>query len=138
MPTGIYIRTEKHKEALSRAGKLKTFSFSHRERISQAKLGKKRPDIANENNHNWKGEFASYRNKHKWIVNKFGKASKCENINCKYPRQTDKGILLAPKRYEWANVSNEYKRERSDWLQLCPSCHKLWDLGKIMINNIQK
>lgn len=35
-----------------------------------------------------------------------------------------------PSRYEWANISGEYKRDRSDWVMLCPSCHRKIDMGK--------
>lgn len=68
-------------------------------------------------------------------------------INIKSPRYRDRTVLLAryrlpcgqdvkvkiieqPKRYEWANISGEYKRDRSDWVMLCPSCHRKIDMGK--------
>ena len=79
-----------------------------------------------EKHHQWKGEGAAYSSKHKWIYRKFGKANKCENPNCK---------CILPKRYEWANISNKYIRDISDWLQLCSSCHNHFDRGLIKINN---
>lgn len=72
----------------------------------------------------WKGDKASYRAKHHWMVNNFGKADKCENPDCKY---------LNPRRYEWANISGNYMRELDDWMKLCPSCHRRMDLGLITI-----
>jgi len=68
----------------------------------------------------WKGEDAGYVAKHMWIVKHFGKACKCENKGCK---------SVSPKRFEWANISGKYKRNRSDYKMLCPSCHRRADYG---------
>ncbi len=46
-------------------------------------------------------------------------------IRCEFCKNKDK------KRYEWANISREYKKEVSDWIQLCTQCHKQYDLGKL-------
>lgn len=68
----------------------------------------------------WKGEEASYAAKHMWIVKHYGKAACCENPDCTYDN---------PKRYEWANISGEYRRDREDYKQLCPSCHRKMDIA---------
>lgn len=85
------------------------------------------------NQNRWKGKEAGYVAKHMWIVKNYGNASRCENMECVYPRKINNGreLLEKPRRYEWANVSGEYSREREDYKQLCPSCHRKWDLGKI-------
>lgn len=70
----------------------------------------------------WKGDKASYEAKHMWIYKHRGKASKCEQKDCSFEN---------PKRYEWHNVSGEYKRELSDYVQLCPSCHRKIDMGRL-------
>lgn len=67
---------------------------------------------------NFKGNTARYGTKHQWVYYHFGKADRCENKNCSYKN---------PKRYHWANISGEYKRDRKDWIRLCPSCHKKMD-----------
>jgi len=41
-----------------------------------------------------------------------------------YPRK--KGY----KRYEWANVSGKYRREREDFVRLCKKCHCKMDKEK--------
>jgi len=81
----------------------------------------------------WKGESAGYVAKHLWLIKHYGKANKCDNPDCSYPKIVNAGreVLDRPKRYEWANISGEYKRERLDYIQLCPSCHRKWDMGKI-------
>lgn len=70
-------------------------------------------------NVNWRGEDASYFAKHMWINRKFGRPSKCERCNVTEDRV-----------YQWANISKEFKRERSDWMRLCIPCHKRYDLAR--------
>lgn len=82
--------------------------------VSQAQTGK-----CEEESRGWKGENAGYVAKHMWIKKHYGKANKCEKCGTKNTS-----------RYEWANISGEYKRERSDYMQLCPSCHRKFDLRK--------
>ncbi len=67
---------------------------------------------------NWKGEEASYLAKHNRIKVRFGKADKCEGKNCK----------KITKFYEWANKSGLYLTKRSDWIKLCRSCHRSYDM----------
>lgn len=60
-------------------------------------------------------ENPNYRELHLLIENKYGKAKTCE-INSAHPG-----------RYEWANISRTYKKDKSDWIQLCAKCHKKFD-----------
>lgn len=69
--------------------------------------------------HFWKGESAGYTAKHNWARKYLGEPDFCEH--CK---RTDMGS------YQWANISGNYLRKASDWLRLCPSCHKKYDNGK--------
>lgn len=86
----------------------------------------------------WKGDKAGYEGKHVYIHYKYGKASKCENPKCVYPRMrlSNRKIMEAPKRYEWANISGKYRRDMNDWMQLCPSCHRFFDNGSLKIKRI--
>ena len=63
----------------------------------------------------WIGDNISYKALHNWVVRRWGKANKCEN------NEEHEG------RFEWANMSKNYLRERSDWKMLCVSCHKKYD-----------
>jgi len=65
---------------------------------------------------NWKGEKVSYRTLHNWIVKHYGKANHCEHCG-----------KLDAKVYDWANISGEYKRDISDYIQLCRKCHCKFD-----------
>jgi hypothetical protein len=63
----------------------------------------------------WKGDGVGYNALHSWVHRHFGSADKCEH--CKNPRG----------RFEWANKSGKYLRDRNDWLKLCRGCHTLYD-----------
>ena len=71
-----------------------------------------------ENNHSWRGEGASYGAKHIWIAKHYGKPDKCETCGTS-------GLI--GKYINWANISGEYRREKSDWKRLCKKCHVAFD-----------
>lgn len=108
---------EKQKDALARGRE-----YRHTLIINPTWLHNKkvRDKLRGEKNAMWKGEAASYQAKHNWIKRYFGRPSSCE-----FCLQAD------CKRFDWANISGEYKRERSDWYRLCAKCHKRFDLNKI-------
>lgn len=82
----------------------------------------------------WKGENVGYHALHRWVQSKLGKASKCSNPNCVYPRKNKRGeLMLKPKGFQWANIDHKYKRDLNDYVSLCGSCHKLYDMGLIEI-----
>ncbi|QGH72440.1 MAG: hypothetical protein [Siphoviridae sp. ctpQM7] len=60
----------------------------------------------------WKGENVSYKCLHLWINARLGKEKVCQH--CK---------TTNAKRYDWANINGKYKRDISDWIRLCRSCH---------------
>jgi hypothetical protein len=56
---------------------------------------------------------------HGWLSFHHGKAKKCENENC---------ASVNPKRFEWALLKGkDYERNRNNYIQLCPSCHRKYD-----------
>lgn len=65
---------------------------------------------------NWKGDKISYSGIHTYIKRKFGIPQFCEHCGS-----------TTEKRYEWANISKKYLRDRADWLRLCKSCHIMYD-----------
>lgn len=60
-----------------------------------------------------KNEYVSL---HVWVRKCLGTPSLCENCG------TD-----TSKKFEWANLSGEYRRELDDWARLCKVCHCLID-----------
>lgn len=65
--------------------------------------------------HNWKGDEVGYQALHSWVRRKLGSASSCELCD------NETG------RFEWSNISGEYKRDTSDWRSLCAKCHRRVD-----------
>jgi hypothetical protein len=105
----------------------KTFSEEHKLRMGKSNLKEK--------NWSWKGVKASYVTKHVWLHINYGSASKCENPNCDGPFKKD-GTKKT--RFHWANISDKYLRDVTDYIQLCVPCHSAWDRGKISIIGIIK
>lgn len=69
-----------------------------------------------ESHHSWKGDKVGYDGLHKWVESKLGRPSHC--LFCG---------STGEQRYEWANISYEYKRDISDWMRLCTTCHRRYD-----------
>lgn len=72
----------------------------------------------------WSGEFPEYSAIHKWIVRNYGRANTC--LNC----------TKIAKRFDWANIDGKYSRNIEEWIQLCRSCHMLFDRHEEVKNNI--
>lgn len=68
---------------------------------------------------NFKKENPGYDAVHEWIERWYGKTNKC-----------DKCGTLESKRFEWSNISREYKRDIKDWQRLCTKCHQRYDYEK--------
>jgi hypothetical protein len=76
----------------------------------------------------WKGDNIGYHTIHVWLKSLFGEPNKCENDNCVYPRKGTNGLLIKPKRYEYALIKDKkYERKRENFIMLCPSCHHKYD-----------
>ena len=69
-----------------------------------------------EHSPNWKGDDVKKGALHDWVRKHLGKPKKCEHCG------TEKA-----KQYDWANKSHQYKRDISDWIRLCRSCHAKYD-----------
>jgi hypothetical protein len=70
---------------------------------------------ADEKHGNWKGDSVGKDALHTWVIRKLGRPNICEF--CGHDN----------KKTEWANVSQEYKRDINDWWRLCRSCHLSYD-----------
>lgn len=121
--------TEEHKKKISIANTGKIFSKEHNEKIRLAKIGTKRSEetkmkmsimrkgkYLGEESSRWKGDNVGYGALHDWVKRRLDCpkiCSQCEDLNAK--------------KYEWHNVSGNYKRDLSDWTRLCNRCHKIID-----------
>lgn len=75
------------------------------EKIRLAKIGDKNPM--------WAGNNVGYHALHDWIKKRLAKPSKCSICN----------KVTASNQLDLANISQEYKRDLSDWEWLCRKCH---------------
>ena len=80
---------------------------------------------AGELHDNWKGDKVGYWGVHKWRQRNLPKTGICQH--CHRSGLSNWSI-------HWANISYTYKRDNSDWMELCQSCHRLFDNGKLVIH----
>lgn len=66
-----------------------------------------------ENHQSWKGNTVGYGGVHQWMRKEYGIPTKCDECG-----------TTEAKRYEWANISGKYNRDREDFRGLCVSCHR--------------
>lgn len=115
------------KMSLSQKGKPK-WTDEQKKQISERQKGKKKSEETKrkmswsakkeEKSHNWKGDAVKYRGLHAWVRRQLGDPKKCEH--CRKDGLMNRHI-------HWANKSGEYKRDISDWIRLCVSCHLKYD-----------
>lgn len=89
--------------------------WSHIYRRNIKKIHKKWTD---ESKHpRWKGDSVGYWSLHLWVSKHRGRPKTCEHCGLSDPKR----------KYYWANKSHKYKRDLSDWIRLCCSCHRKYD-----------
>lgn len=89
--------------------------------------GKKITQMHGSKHFAWKALNVGYRALHSWIQRELGTPNKCS-----YCPKKGKGHNM-----HWANISGEYRRDKSDWIRLCPSCHGIFDSTRRGISNIR-
>lgn len=77
--------------------------------------------LKGEKHHNWKGGKVGYCGLHKWVARELGKANHCGECGLDKVPEGRKHM------FEWANISKKYKRDLTDWKQLCIPCHIEFD-----------
>jgi hypothetical protein len=90
----------------------KTHTDEARAKISAAMRGNDHSPTGKDSPH-WRGDEVGYGGLHDWMTKQYGQPVGCE----------DCGTTDPDKRYEWANISGEYRRDRSDFRRLCKKCH---------------
>ena len=110
-------QSESHKLAISNALKGKPKSPEHIINAANAHRGMKHPSVQGENNHNWKGDKATYGSLHDWVSGNLGNPKLCR----------DCGENRIDIYYQWSNISGSYRRDLSDWIRLCVRCHRKKD-----------
>ncbi len=112
-------------EAISQRNLGKKLSIETREKISMARVrdGIKPPSMKGKK---WKAlkEIVTYSGIHTFIRRIYGSPKECSNCGLEGRKNKTRWNI------HWANVSGKYLRDRADWLALCVSCHKKYDLAK--------
>jgi hypothetical protein len=70
--------------------------------------------MTEERNNMWKGDNVGYAALHEWVKSRLIKPKKCQECDL-------------VKSLDLANISQEYKRDLSDWEWLCRKCHMVKD-----------
>lgn len=118
MPTGVYLRTEYHKEILSENGKgnLGVPRKVVKNREEWLELQRQKIGIG-DRNINWKGDRVTYSPLHKWVRRCLGNLKEC--VYCGNTGETGK--------IELASISHKAKRDLTDYIPLCVKCHREYD-----------
>ena len=127
------IRDGIHSMAGKKAGEVYWSTQEARDKVSARMMGKqyalgyKHTDKAKKSmsinrsggkHYAWKEDNASYSAVHKWLINNYGPADKCENIGC----------LKRSESFQYAlKHDHKYIHKRESFGMLCASCHKHYD-----------
>ena len=74
-----------------------------------------------ESNGMWKGNDVGLSGLHKWVYLTLGQPDTCQHCG---------KIELKGHGIHWANKSGKYERKVDDWLRLCVTCHRRYDLDR--------
>lgn len=120
------------RQKIANANRGRAMSESTKLKLAEARKGMVFPK--GEDSYGWKGDDVGYGGLHSWVARTLGRPSKCERCGTEEARK-----------YEWANISLEYRRDVSDWERLCIPCHRKqgyvngeyvpWNKGKKVQSN---
>jgi len=113
-----YKHSEKTKEKIGKANAVSRLGLKHSE-VTKKRIGL---SLRGDKHWMWKGDEVGMTALHLWVVRRLGKPDTCEHCG----KSGLKGAQI-----HWANKSHEYKRELSDWLRLCVSCHRHYDCSNL-------
>lgn len=97
------------------------FSEANKGRIA---WNKGRSHLKEDKNPAWKGENASYSAIHYWIKRQKGVPHKCSFCGKTGNNNNNN------RQIQWANIDGKYRRNLDDYIPLCASCHKIFDLQR--------
>ena len=115
-------RKENFKQPLNAKIKISKSLMGNKYRVGHKPwiTGKKNIWTFAEKNVNWKGNNVGYSGLHKRIQRRKGNPKFCEK--CGKLKSGKNSIHLA-------NKSEKYTTEISDWIYLCPKCHRIFDIS---------
>ena len=94
-------------------------SADYRRMMSDAHIGQKawNKGMKFESHRKWKGSANEYVYLHRWVRKNLGTPTHCSKCN------TEGGSY----QIHWANKSQQYLRDLTDWIALCVKCHRAYD-----------
>lgn len=141
MPNKGYKQTEEHKRKLSCANKgCQFFLGKKHSEESKQKIGAANrvantgqvhskewrenmsASVGGEKHWNWQGGKSWKRVLHFWVEKQFGYPRECVYCGVRDLKRKNGSRCI-----QFANVSNTYKKELSDWMTLCQKCHSRYD-----------
>ncbi len=108
-------------DMLSRLGSKNRFNSESNKKYKKKRLKNLREKISGAKHWHWK-ENPGYRALHYWIRRQLGIPTFC--LCCGVLKKKNK-----PKFIQWANIDKKYRRDPVDYIPLCSSCHKFYDLS---------
>jgi len=108
----ILVKNKIKRRNISEASKL-TY-LQGRKAYMTKELAKRSKKRFKDKNHNWKGDEVGYYALHQWVRSRLVEPKFCPKC-------------FKEKRLDLANISQEYKRELTDWEWLCRKCHMAKD-----------
>jgi hypothetical protein len=118
---GHWNRLPHARAAMAARSKGRIKSQETRRRISEANTGRPNPSARGERHALWRGDEVGYSSLHYWVRRHGKKTGICEECG-EEKGKTGRGTCT-----HWANISGEYRRDLSDYKELCRSCHILFD-----------
>ena len=103
--------SQEHREAISRGKKGRPQRLTPQQRLEYAERARNK---SGEKHPAWRGTSVSYKTLHDWVNRHKERTGTCSH--CGEAGRTD-----------WANISGEYRRELSDFFELCRKCHFRYD-----------
>jgi len=87
------------------------------DKISKAKKGIPHLNQRGPYSYKWAGDKIGKGGVHIWVKSILGTPMECEHCG-----RTDRSV------YDWANKDHTYRRIMEDYMRLCRSCHRKWDI----------
>ncbi len=76
-------------------------------------------DMRGERNPYWKGDAIKYKSLHRWVELQWGLARDQDCSNCHG--------ASGSRKMNWANLDQQYSRDRKSWRVMCKKCHSQYD-----------
>ena len=113
MPKGVYQRPIGYVSS-------NPFKKGHKDLVHKEIRERNGKIYRGEKSTSWKVCEATYSSIHDWVRYWKGNPDQCEKCGTNEKRKY---------KYHWANIDHKYRRVLDDYIPMCVSCHKIYDLA---------